>query len=636
MYQPHQTRTLQDHLTLSLSEPISLKDARSTASDTLTARNIENYPPSTAQLQSSSNLQVSYSKSHLDSVNKSQPALENTYQPSPSPTMLGTSEFDDAPQESEVEDTFQEVEVDDTSDAFEVEEQSTGFGTGDTSEESETDECFQQASLDESDLQSYAEDASDEAQFDNVAKEHSSSITLDEPPPVTPQKKMDDELHDQMFSQGANVDETFQESGVEKSSPYESLNENLTQSHPQDALDEASSVTLQKTLDFEPDSDDEMSSEGVESEETPQVSEADESSLHTSLNENVTEPYSEDAFNDSQLGTVPKQEWSSIALDDSPSHMPQDSQAERVSTTPSEPRPQRIEPKEANFQTKDEPSEFEDTPSEPLDEMTNQHDFQETSRQYVSVLHEAMREKSSRSSVCTNFSGFQGSDQHRTDSDDKTGDHSTKLEPSTLKLDFLRKVPQSTSRSLEAGHHQQIEDGCRQLDFHERPRIQVNSETHADDLGKSNSTVSDMLGLNPKPSCDDYQARNEVISKLAEELAQQIEQNDKLSYDLGLLRSTHASLQAAAVDTADELACLREHTRLLLDGHDFSGCEKRRAEAEKSIRDLNQELMIVRRAICRLQLELQAAQVSSPHHTAHRLVITFTLNYPDTDTQFLY
>ncbi|KAH9443744.1 hypothetical protein KEM48_009804 [Puccinia striiformis f. sp. tritici PST-130] len=62
---------------------------------------------------------------------------------------------------------------------------------------------------------------------------------------------------------------------------------------------------------------------------------------------------------------------------------------------------------------------------------------------------------------------------------------------------------------------------------------------------------------------DEQSARYEVISKLADQLAEQIEENDSMLYELGVVRSNNARLQAVAADKEDELACLTQHNRQL-------------------------------------------------------------------------
>jgi len=62
---------------------------------------------------------------------------------------------------------------------------------------------------------------------------------------------------------------------------------------------------------------------------------------------------------------------------------------------------------------------------------------------------------------------------------------------------------------------------------------------------------------------EEQRARYEVIGKLAGELAGQIEQNDVLLYELGVMRANHARLQALAADREDELTCLNQRIRQL-------------------------------------------------------------------------
>ncbi|KAG0143262.1 hypothetical protein CROQUDRAFT_96548 [Cronartium quercuum f. sp. fusiforme G11] len=111
------------------------------------------------------------------------------------------------------------------------------------------------------------------------------------------------------------------------------------------------------------------------------------------------------------------------------------------------------------------------------------------------------------------------------------------------------------------------------------------------------------------------EARYEVIGKLADELAQQLETNDKLSYELGRLKSNHAQLQAEAIENDDEIKILRERLRLL-DNHDPIDCEQSRNEIESMNRELAHELAITRRSICRLHLELQASRQAATTSTS--------------------
>lgn len=109
-------------------------------------------------------------------------------------------------------------------------------------------------------------------------------------------------------------------------------------------------------------------------------------------------------------------------------------------------------------------------------------------------------------------------------------------------------------------------------------------------------------------------AKYEVIGKLADQLADQIEENDHLLYELGVVRSNHARLQAYTTDKEDEVACLNYRIRQLESvittpsssstTHDPQACDKQRFESEASIRSLNVQAQQLRRAVCRLQLEL--------------------------------
>ncbi|KNZ58509.1 hypothetical protein VP01_1919g5 [Puccinia sorghi] len=74
----------------------------------------------------------------------------------------------------------------------------------------------------------------------------------------------------------------------------------------------------------------------------------------------------------------------------------------------------------------------------------------------------------------------------------------------------------------------------------------------------STSTLSE-----EEEGAEEQQARYEVIGKLADELAGQIEQNDALLYELGVMRANHARLQALAADREDELTCLNQRIHQL-------------------------------------------------------------------------
>ncbi|EGF98399.1 uncharacterized protein MELLADRAFT_69346 [Melampsora larici-populina 98AG31] len=70
--------------------------------------------------------------------------------------------------------------------------------------------------------------------------------------------------------------------------------------------------------------------------------------------------------------------------------------------------------------------------------------------------------------------------------------------------------------------------------------------------------------LEPGRDAEELEARNEVISTLADQLANQLESNDKLLFDLGCLRSAHASLCSELADVKDEMASLLSTMNVLI------------------------------------------------------------------------
>ncbi|OAV92831.1 hypothetical protein PTTG_27498 [Puccinia triticina 1-1 BBBD Race 1] len=91
----------------------------------------------------------------------------------------------------------------------------------------------------------------------------------------------------------------------------------------------------------------------------------------------------------------------------------------------------------------------------------------------------------------------------------------------------------------------------------------------ADEAGSSASNEKEQSSSR-RPSCppgdedpEEQSARYEVIGKLADQLAEQIEENDALLYELGVVRSNNARLQAVAADREDEVACLGQRNRQL-------------------------------------------------------------------------
>ncbi|CAH7688232.1 hypothetical protein PPACK8108_LOCUS23168 [Phakopsora pachyrhizi] len=105
---------------------------------------------------------------------------------------------------------------------------------------------------------------------------------------------------------------------------------------------------------------------------------------------------------------------------------------------------------------------------------------------------------------------------------------------------------------------------------------------------------------------EEQEARNEVISTLADQLTAQLEKNDGLLSELGSLRAAYASLQSSTSDYMDELEFLRklrlssdkksEEPKIFKESHD---------EAEKKVEELRCLLEESKNAISLLQKEIR-------------------------------
>ncbi|KAG0139692.1 hypothetical protein CROQUDRAFT_101186 [Cronartium quercuum f. sp. fusiforme G11] len=107
--------------------------------------------------------------------------------------------------------------------------------------------------------------------------------------------------------------------------------------------------------------------------------------------------------------------------------------------------------------------------------------------------------------------------------------------------------------------------------------------------------------LEPGRDAEELEARNEVISTLADQLANQLEANEKLLFDLRCLRSAHANLSFELADSRDELACMVT----AVNGAAISNDElvRVRREADTQIRDLRHALEESKHALAQLRLE---------------------------------
>ncbi|KAH9817184.1 hypothetical protein DFH28DRAFT_1124587 [Melampsora americana] len=110
--------------------------------------------------------------------------------------------------------------------------------------------------------------------------------------------------------------------------------------------------------------------------------------------------------------------------------------------------------------------------------------------------------------------------------------------------------------------------------------------------------------LEPGRDAEELEARNEVISTLADQLANQLEINDKLLFDLASLRSTHALLTSELVDLKDEMACLLSR----MNGRNVENVElsKVKLQSEDQIKDLRKALEESKKAFNQLKLEQQS------------------------------
>lgn len=105
--------------------------------------------------------------------------------------------------------------------------------------------------------------------------------------------------------------------------------------------------------------------------------------------------------------------------------------------------------------------------------------------------------------------------------------------------------------------------------------------------------------LEPGRDAEELKARNEVISTLADQLANLLETNDKLIFDLACLRSAHADLSSELADARDELSYLYSKSNPL----DQDQLGSLRRESESQIRDLRVALEESKQAIARLRLQ---------------------------------
>ncbi|KAA1105201.1 hypothetical protein PGTUg99_011463 [Puccinia graminis f. sp. tritici] len=122
-----------------------------------------------------------------------------------------------------------------------------------------------------------------------------------------------------------------------------------------------------------------------------------------------------------------------------------------------------------------------------------------------------------------------------------------------------------------------------------------------------------------RPSCyfgdedpEEQSARYEVISKLADQLAEQIEENDSLLYELGVVRSNNARLQAVAADKEDEVACLNQRNRQLENTVTQLNCSQPAEESAAEV--LRSQLNQIRGNLCQLLAQGDAKHQSPGHH----------------------
>lgn len=112
---------------------------------------------------------------------------------------------------------------------------------------------------------------------------------------------------------------------------------------------------------------------------------------------------------------------------------------------------------------------------------------------------------------------------------------------------------------------------------------------------------------------DDSTERDEVIRSLSDQLAEQMENHDKLIYELGLIRSHHATLQALSSDYVDELELLR-HQVSKLQGQVATGqaeteeVRKRKEEEEKARRDNEERIATLRSALEESKIAIKRLQ----------------------------
>jgi predicted RNase H-like nuclease (RuvC/YqgF family) len=122
-----------------------------------------------------------------------------------------------------------------------------------------------------------------------------------------------------------------------------------------------------------------------------------------------------------------------------------------------------------------------------------------------------------------------------------------------------------------------------------------------------------------RPSCyfgdedpEEHSARYEVISKLADQLAEQIEENDSLLYELGVVRSNNARLQAVAADKEDEVACLTQRNRQLENTITQLNCSQPAEESTAEV--LRSQLNQIRGNLCQLLAQGDSKLQFTGHH----------------------
>ncbi|EFP90715.2 uncharacterized protein PGTG_16741 [Puccinia graminis f. sp. tritici CRL 75-36-700-3] len=153
-----------------------------------------------------------------------------------------------------------------------------------------------------------------------------------------------------------------------------------------------------------------------------------------------------------------------------------------------------------------------------------------------------------------------------------------------------------------------------------RARIHEDSIQEAEEEGYTSPTSNqEEQSSSRRPSCyfgdedpEEQSARYEVISKLADQLAEQIEENDSLLYELGVVRSNNARLQAVAADKEDEVACLNQRNRQLENTVTQLNCSQPAEESAAEV--LRSQLNQIRGNLCQLLAQGDAKHQSPGHH----------------------